>query len=112
MRPRIGRRRGSAFPVNPTIRTQAQWRDDSDALSAQIRSAPRLTVFDREGANGTLASWDYEVGMNHSVNKVSDRDHHGYLIEPIELGSLSQLVGYLGRFEPVSDTRARLRGKS
>lgn len=44
------------LPVNPTIRTPAQWADGSDPLSAQIRSSPRLTVFGREGVDGTLAA--------------------------------------------------------
>ena len=44
------------LPVNPTIRTPAQWTDPGDPLSAQIRSAPRLTVLGREDVDGTLAA--------------------------------------------------------
>lgn len=33
------------------------------------------------GANGTVAGWDYDVGFNHSVNTVRDRDTHGYLLK-------------------------------
>jgi DNA-binding transcriptional ArsR family regulator len=39
------------IPVNPTIRTRAQWLDPSDALVAQIRASPFVTVFEREGPN-------------------------------------------------------------
>jgi hypothetical protein len=35
-------------------------------------SSPALT--------GTLAGWDYDAALNHSVNTVSDRDVHGYLM--------------------------------
>lgn len=44
------------LPVNPTIRTRAQWADESDPLSAQIRSSPRLTVSGGEGDDGSLAA--------------------------------------------------------
>ncbi|KAB0579339.1 TonB-dependent receptor [Ideonella dechloratans] len=33
------------------------------------------------GLTGTLADWDYEVGLNHSLDVVSDRDQQGYLNE-------------------------------
>src|SRR5450830_101759 len=32
------------------------------------------------GANGTVGGWDYDVGLNHSVNTVKDRDTHGYVL--------------------------------
>jgi len=32
------------------------------------------------GAAGALAGWDYDAALNHSVNTVSDRDVHGYLL--------------------------------
>lgn len=44
------------LPVNPTIRTPAQWADPGDPLSAQIRSSPRLTVLGEEDVDGTLAA--------------------------------------------------------
>jgi predicted nucleotidyltransferase len=43
------------LPVNPTIRTAAQWADPGDALSSQIRSSSTLTVVGEESADGTLA---------------------------------------------------------
>ena len=81
----------------------------------------RDVFFVQEGPDAVV---QYEVDRAGKVTPISptlpmisvmasvEKFNHGYLIEPIELGSLSQLVGYLGRFEPVSDTRARLRGKS
>ena len=44
------------LPVNPTIRTLAQWTDPDDALSSQIRSSPTLTILGEESADGTLAA--------------------------------------------------------
>lgn len=37
------------------------------------------------GVSGVLADWDYELGLNHSTNTVSDRDHLGYLNEQMIL---------------------------
>jgi hypothetical protein len=44
------------LPVNPTIRTTAQWVDPGDALSSQIRSSPTLTIGGEENADGTLTA--------------------------------------------------------
>lgn len=44
------------LPVNPTIRSNAQWADANDPLSAQIRSSPMLTVVGEEVGNGSLAA--------------------------------------------------------
>ena len=33
------------------------------------------------GATGTVAGWDYDVGLNHSVNTIRDRDTKGYLLK-------------------------------
>ena len=33
------------------------------------------------GLTGTVSNWDYELGFNHSMDVVSDRDHQGYLNE-------------------------------
>ncbi|NHZ36703.1 TonB-dependent receptor [Massilia rubra] len=32
------------------------------------------------GVTGIAAGWDYDVGYNHSVNTVKDRDTHGYVL--------------------------------
>src|SRR5581483_11365809 len=38
------------IPVNPTVRTHAQWVDPSDALVKQIRASPFVTVLDLDEA--------------------------------------------------------------
>ena len=43
------------LPVNPTIRSNAQWADPNDPLSSQIRSSPTLTVIGEEDVDGALA---------------------------------------------------------
>ena len=40
------------MPVNPTIRTVAQWEQASDGLVAEIRASPLVTVFDRDTSHG------------------------------------------------------------
>ena len=40
------------LPVNPTIRTVAQWEQASDSLVAQIRTSPLVTVFDLDADHG------------------------------------------------------------
>jgi iron complex outermembrane recepter protein len=32
------------------------------------------------GLSGEAWGWDYDVGLNHSVNRVDDKDTHGYLL--------------------------------
>ncbi|WP_374565227.1 TonB-dependent receptor domain-containing protein [Ideonella sp.] len=32
------------------------------------------------GLSGVLSGWDYDIGLNHSVNTVADKDGHGYLL--------------------------------
>jgi iron complex outermembrane receptor protein len=38
--------------------------------------AVRLVV----GLSGTLAGWDYDTALNHSINTVKDKDVHGYVL--------------------------------
>jgi iron complex outermembrane receptor protein len=32
------------------------------------------------GLTGTTAGWDYDAGLNHSVNTIKDKDTHGYVL--------------------------------
>ncbi|UUZ48722.1 hypothetical protein LP420_39665 [Massilia sp. B-10] len=32
------------------------------------------------GLSGTAGGWDYDLGYNHSVNTVKDKDTHGYVL--------------------------------
>jgi len=49
------------------------------------------------GATGTAAGWDYDVGVNHSVNTVRDRDTHGYLLyKELKKGIADGLINPFG----------------
>jgi iron complex outermembrane receptor protein len=50
---------------------------------AGLRTSELVSTAQRyvAGLAGTLADWDYEVGLNHSLDVVSDRDQQGYLNE-------------------------------
>lgn len=73
------------------------------------------------GLNGSAAGWDYDVGVNHSVNTIKDKDTHGYLLynellQGIADGlinpfgpSSAQGVALLGRIQ-VNDVVRRARG--
>ncbi|HEY0064143.1 MAG TPA: TonB-dependent receptor [Telluria sp.] len=73
------------------------------------------------GVNGTAAGWDYDVGYNHSVNTVKDKDTHGYVLynELLE-GIASGLINPFGPSSPagvallnsiqVNDVVRRARG--
>jgi iron complex outermembrane receptor protein len=49
------------------------------------------------GMKGTVGSWDYDTAYNHSVNTVSDRDVHGYLLyDKLMQGIASGVVNVFG----------------
>ncbi|WP_373989010.1 TonB-dependent receptor [Duganella sp. BuS-21] len=49
------------------------------------------------GWTGSHNGWDYDVGFNHSVNVVKDRDTHGYLLrDKLEAGIQSGLINPFG----------------
>lgn len=50
---------------------------EAGARTSELTSTGERYVL---GVSGVLAGWDYDVGLNHSVNKVADRDGHGYLL--------------------------------
>ncbi len=50
------------------------------------------------GMNGVFKGWDYEFALNHSRNKVSDRDHQGYLNKQMILDGFA--AGTLNAFGP------------
>ncbi|SEN66971.1 iron complex outermembrane recepter protein [Duganella sp. CF517] len=52
------------------------------------------------GLTGTANGWDYDVGVNHSVNKIKDRDTHGYLLKDKMLQGISD--GLINPFGPSS----------
>ncbi|WP_396268689.1 TonB-dependent receptor plug domain-containing protein [Ideonella sp.] len=59
------------------VTVRARLTEAGKRTSELVSNGQRMVL----GASGTLAQWDYELGLNRSVNKVSDRDHQGYLIE-------------------------------
>lgn len=49
------------------------------------------------GLTGTLGAWDYDMGLTHAVNSVSDRDVRGYLLyTPLMEGYASGLLNPFG----------------
>ncbi len=60
----------------------------------------------RSGAVEALCAPQPAVSVMASIEKFN----HGYLLDrPIEVAALSELSGWLGRFEPSSATEARLK---
>jgi len=52
------------------------------------------------GTSGTKAGWDYDFGLNHSVNIVRERDTHGYLLYDKTLEGIAS--GLINPFGPSS----------
>jgi iron complex outermembrane recepter protein len=49
------------------------------------------------GLTGTVAGWDYDIGVNHSVNTVKDKDGHGYVLyDQLQEGIASGLINPFG----------------
>ena len=103
---------------NPTlIEVRARLNEAGNRTSELISEGQRFVV----GLTGTLGAWDYDVALNHSVNKVRDRDVHGYLlynelIEGIEDGLINPFgpspaegVALIDSIQ-VNDTARRARG--
>ena len=57
-----------------TVRTRLL---DAGNRTSELTSTGTRTVL---GATGTAGAWDYDVGLAHAVNRVSERDVHGYLL--------------------------------
>ncbi len=58
------------------VEVQARLLDAGNRTSELTSTGQRLVL----GASGVLAGWDYDAALNHSTNKVSDRDVQGYLL--------------------------------
>jgi len=52
------------------------------------------------GLSGALAGWDYDIGVNHSVNTVADKDTHGYVLYKELLAGIAD--GRINPFGPSS----------
>jgi iron complex outermembrane receptor protein len=84
---RIRLRRGNALDTalipglaaalpGETVEIRARLLEAGNRKTELTSTGERLVL----GMSGTLGAWDYDLGFNHSVNKVSDRDVHGYLL--------------------------------
>ena len=71
-------------------------------VEAGLRTSELVSTGQRyvAGVTGTFNAWDYEIGLNHSRNVVSDRDHLGYLNEGMILDGFAN--GTLNPFGPSS----------
>ena len=86
-------------------------------VEAGLRTSELVSTGQRyvAGLMGTLGSWDYELALNHSVSKVSDRDHQGYLNEAMVMAGFAD--GTLNAFGPSNAAglalyeKAQIRGE-
>ena len=86
-------------------------------IEAGLRTSELVSTGQRlvAGMNGMLKGWDYEFALNHSRNKVSDRDYQGYLNEQMILDGFA--AGTLNPFGPSSAEglalyeKAQIRGE-
>lgn len=82
----------AALP-DDTVQVQARLLDAGNRASELTSAGSRVVV----GASGLLAGWDYDAALNHSVNKVSDRDVRGYLIyDKVIEGALDGTINLFG----------------
>lgn len=58
------------------------------------------------GMTGVLGGWDYDAGLNQSVNKIKDRDTHGYVLYDKLIDGISQ--GLINPFGPSSSAGVAL----
>jgi len=68
---------GDALPDDRIITVRTRLLDAGKRGSELISTGNRFVV----GLNGSLGAWDYDMALNHSVNKISERDVQGYLLE-------------------------------
>ncbi|MBN8489407.1 MAG: TonB-dependent receptor [Burkholderiales bacterium] len=75
-----------------TVRTRLP--EAGNRTSELVSTGQRLVA----GLSGAWGAWDYEVALNHSTNRVSDRDHNGYLNEAIVHAGIQD--GVINAFGP------------
>ncbi|PLY48472.1 TonB-dependent receptor [Janthinobacterium sp. ROICE36] len=63
-------------PIDTELELRIRLNEGGMRTSELTSESQRIVV----GATGTAAGWDYDIGVNHSVNTVRDRDTHGYLL--------------------------------
>lgn len=62
--------------IDPEIELRMRLEEAGRRTSELTSVGQRYVV----GMSGTLGAWEYDAGLNHSVNTVSDRDTHGYVL--------------------------------
>jgi len=87
---------GDALPDDRLITVRTRMLEAGPRASELISTGSRVVV----GMTGSLGSWDYDWGFNHSVNRVSDRDVRGYLPEDATMAAYAD--GRLNPFGPSS----------
>lgn len=84
--------------------------DDEDDVPGEVELRVRLNEAGRRtseltsesqryvvGLKGTVSNWDYDVGLNHSVNTIKDRDTHGYVLyNEVRQGIVDGLINPFG----------------
>jgi len=65
----------AALPDDRSITVRTRLLDAGNRTSELTSTGARIVL----GTSGTHGNIDYDLGFNHSVNTVSDRDTHGYL---------------------------------
>jgi len=61
---------------DPTVQVRMRIPEAGKRTSEVVSESQRYVV----GLSGSRNGWDYDIGLNHSVNVVRDRDTHGYLL--------------------------------
>lgn len=67
---------GAALPDDRIITVRTRLLEAGNRTSELTSTGTRMVL----GSTGTLMGWDYDAALNHSVNRVADRDKHGYLL--------------------------------
>ena len=80
-------------PIDTELELRIRLNEGGMRTSELTSESQRIVV----GATGTAAGWDYDIGVNHSVNTVRDRDTHGYLLyKELKKGIADGLVNPFG----------------
>jgi len=80
-------------PIDTELEVRIRLNEGGMRTSELTSESQRYVV----GANGTIGKWDYDLGLNHSVNVVKDRDTHGYLLyDELKAGIADGLINPFG----------------
>ncbi|MCD0416508.1 TonB-dependent receptor [Rubrivivax sp. JA1024] len=82
--------------VDPEIMLRMRLEEAGRRTSELTSTSQRYVV----GMSGSAGDWDYEWGVNHSVNDVADRDTHGYVLYNELMQGISD--GLINPFGPSS----------